>query len=136
MRHQRKLWHGLLLLACILLVPLAAFAQDEKPTVALVLGGGSARGFSHIGLIKALEEHGIPIDMIVGTSMGSIVAGLYAAGYSVENMEEIATHLDTSKLLDIPFPPTGGVVDSTGLQVFLDELLGGRTYDEMLIPFK
>jgi len=82
LRHQRKLWHGLLLLACILLVPLAAFAQDEKPTVALVLGGGSARGFSHIGLIKALEEHGIPIDMIVGTSMGSIVAGLYAAGYS------------------------------------------------------
>ncbi|NMB00235.1 MAG: patatin-like phospholipase family protein, partial [Firmicutes bacterium] len=45
-----------------------------QPSIALVLGGGSARGFSHIGLIKALEENGIPVDLIVGTSMGSIVA--------------------------------------------------------------
>jgi len=104
--------------------------------VALVLGGGAARGFSHIGLLKALEENGIPVDMIVGTSMGSIVAGLYAGGYSVENIEEIAVHLDTSKLLDIPFPASGGVVDSTGIQVFLDELLGGRAYDQMNIPFR
>lgn len=133
---KRKLWSGLLL-ACVLLLPWSAVtAQDNTPTVALVLGGGSARGFSHIGLIKALEENGIPVDMIVGTSMGSIVAGLYAGGFSVENMEVIATHLDTSKLFDIPLPPTGGVVDSTGIQVFLDELLGGRTYEEMAIPFK
>lgn len=123
---KRKLWSGLLL-ACVLLLPWSAVtAQDNTPTVALVLGGGSARGFSHIGLIKALEENGIPVDMIVGTSMGSIVAGLYAGGFSVENMEVIATHLDTSKLFDIPLPPTGGVVDSTGIQVFLDELLGAE----------
>lgn len=137
MMHRTKLWGSLVLVACLLVMPLAASsAQAARPTVALVLGGGAARGFSHIGLIRALEENGIPIDMIVGTSMGSIVAGLYAGGYSVDNMVEIATHLDTSKLLDIPFPPTGGVVDSTGLEVFLDEILGGRTYDQMLIPFK
>lgn len=104
---KRKLWSGLLL-ACVLLLPWSAVtAQDNTPTVALVLGGGSARGFSHIGLIKALEENGIPVDMIVGTSMGSIVAGLYAGGFSVENMEVIATHLDTSKLFDIPSLPQG-----------------------------
>jgi len=127
------------LLAAVLILCLAgagAAAKQTRPTVALVLGGGSARGFSHIGLIKALEENGIPIDMIVGTSMGSIVAGLYAAGYSVENMEQLATHLDTSKLLDIPLPPTGGVVDSTGIQQFLDVLLDGKTYDQLPIPFK
>ena len=78
-------------------------ASDEL-TIALVLGGGSARGFSHIGLIQALEEHGVPVDMVVGTSMGSIVAGLYAAGYSVENMTELITKLDTASLLDIPMP--------------------------------
>lgn len=106
-----------------------------QPSIALVLGGGSARGFSHIGLIKALEENGIPVDLIVGTSMGSIVAGLYAAGYSVDNIADIATHLDTSKLLDIPMPIGGGVVDSTGIQHFLDVLLEGKTYDEMPMPF-
>ncbi|NLM41127.1 MAG: patatin-like phospholipase family protein [Firmicutes bacterium] len=135
--HRRKLASGLLV--AVLLLSLASpglAAEQTRPTVALVLGGGAARGFTHIGLIKALEEHGIPIDMIVGTSMGSIVAGLYAAGYSVSNMEEVAVHLDTSKLFDIPFPPTGGVVDSTGIQQFLDVLLDGKTYAELPIPFK
>ncbi|HHT72290.1 MAG TPA: patatin-like phospholipase family protein [Firmicutes bacterium] len=136
MTYKRRLWSSLLVV-CLVLIPLSvASARQERPTVALVLGGGAARGFSHIGLIQALEENGIPIDMIVGTSMGSIVAGLYAGGYSVENIAEVAVHLDASKLLDIPIPLTGGVVDSTGIQVFLDELLGGRTYDEMPIPFK
>lgn len=129
---RRLFWAALIL--CLTATPV--LGQETRPTVALVLGGGSARGFSHIGLIKALEENGIPVDMIVGTSMGSIVAGLYAAGYSVENMEEIATHFDTSKLFDIPFTPTGGVVDSTGIQQFLDVLLEGKTYAEMPIPFK
>jgi len=137
LRINKQIPSGLLLVALLWAAALPSLAAPEsRPQVALVLGGGAARGFSHIGLIKALEEHGIPIDMIVGTSMGSIVAGLYAAGYSVANMEEIATHLDTSKLFDIPFPPTGGVVDSTGIQQFLDVLLEGRTYAELGIPFK
>lgn len=107
----------------------------EPLTVALVLGGGSARGFSHIGLIKALEENGIPVDMIVGTSMGSIVAGLYAGGYSVENMTELITKLEFASLLDIPMPLGGGIVDTTGIEHYLNILLQGRTFDEMEIPF-
>lgn len=108
----------------------------QKPEVALVLGGGSARGFSHIGLIKALEEHGVPVDMIVGTSMGSIVAGLYAGGFSVENMTELITKLEFSKLLDIPMPMGGGIVDTTGIEHYLNILLGGRSFAEMEIPFR
>ena len=59
----------------------------SRPTVGLVLSGGGAKGFSHLGVIKALEENNIPIDYICGTSMGAIVGALYAIGYSVEEME-------------------------------------------------
>ncbi|MCE5256343.1 MAG: patatin-like phospholipase family protein [Spirochaetaceae bacterium] len=65
-----------------------------RPRIALVLSGGSAFGMAHVGVIKVLEEAGIPIDMVMGTSMGSIVAGLYAAGYSPAEMEKIVTGID------------------------------------------
>ena len=65
------------------------FFQLKAQKVGLVLSGGGAKGLSHIGVIKALEENGIPIDYIAGTSMGAIVAGLYVAGYSVEEMEQL-----------------------------------------------
>ncbi|MBR5983108.1 MAG: patatin-like phospholipase family protein [Bacteroidales bacterium] len=58
-------------------------------TVGLVLSGGGAKGYAHVGVIKALEEHGIPIDYVTGTSMGAIVGGLYAAGYSPDDMIKI-----------------------------------------------
>ena len=60
----------------------AAPATPDRPKIALVLGGGGARGGAHIGVIEVLEKHRVPIDIIVGTSMGSIVGGLYASGYS------------------------------------------------------
>jgi len=63
--------------------------QLKAQKVGLVLSGGGAKGLAHIAVIKALEENGIPIDYISGTSMGAIVAGLYAAGYSTEEMEQL-----------------------------------------------
>lgn len=63
--------------------------MTKAQTVGLVLSGGGARGYAHVGVIKALEEHGIPIDYITGTSMGAIVGGLYAAGYSPDEMVKI-----------------------------------------------
>ncbi len=75
---------------CLLLFIVVFFSQTAKPQkVGLVLSGGGAKGLAHIAVIKALEENGIPIDYISGTSMGAIVAGLYAAGYSVEEMEKL-----------------------------------------------
>ena len=59
--------------------------------VGLVLSGGGAKGLAHIGVIQALEEHNIPIDYITGTSMGAIIGGLYAIGYSPEEMKAIVT---------------------------------------------
>jgi NTE family protein len=64
-------------------------SHAKSQTVGLVLRGGGAKGLAHIAVIKALEENGIPIDYIAGTSMGAIVAGLYAAGYTVEEMEQL-----------------------------------------------
>jgi NTE family protein len=63
--------------------------NSERPTVAVVLSGGGAKGIAHIGVLKALEENGIPIDYIAGTSIGAIVGGLYAAGFSPDEMMEI-----------------------------------------------
>lgn len=68
--------------------------QTDRPRVALVLGGGGARGFAHIGVLRVLEEAGVPIDMVVGTSMGAVVGGLYAAGRSPQQLEAAATEID------------------------------------------
>ncbi|MCP4399273.1 MAG: BamA/TamA family outer membrane protein [bacterium] len=67
---------------------------DVYPKIGLALSGGGARGFAHIGALKVLRDIGMPIDYVAGTSMGSIVGGLYAAGYSVEELEEVITIVD------------------------------------------
>ena len=74
-------------------------------TVGLVLSGGGAKGYAHIGVIKALEEHGIPIDYITGTSMGAIVGGLYAAGYSPDEMIKIFDGQNFRNYYKGKFPP-------------------------------
>lgn len=99
--HYRILLLSLLFL--IILNPLAAqktSSKKDKLKVGLVLSGGGARGFAHIGVIKVLEEEGIEIDMIGGTSMGSIVGGLYAMGYSISEIEKIAITQDWDKVLN------------------------------------
>src|SRR5262245_16877861 len=67
-----------------------------RPKVVLVLSGGGARGAAHIGVIKVLEEHHVEPDMIVGTSMGSIIGGLYAAGWSIDEIETQIASIDWS----------------------------------------
>lgn len=80
------------LVALLLFIMLAGEALPQR--VALVLSGGGAKGLAHVGVLKALEEYDIPIDYIVGTSMGAIVGGLYASGYSPDS---IATILSSDK---------------------------------------
>lgn len=67
---------------------------SQRPKIGLALSGGGARGFAHIGVLKVLEELNIPIDFIAGTSMGSVIGGFYALGYSPEELVDIATTLD------------------------------------------
>ena len=73
------------LLVILIIFSLKCFAKD-RPSVALVLGGGGAKGFAELPVLEMLEQMDIPIDMIVGTSFGSVVGGLYAAGYSISEI--------------------------------------------------
>jgi len=73
--------------------------KPGHPKVAVVLSGGGAKGFSHIGVLKVLEEEGIPIDIIVGTSIGSLVGGIYSLGYTAKEMEDICKSQDWQSLL-------------------------------------
>lgn len=76
----------LLFITLVLLLPFFVSADRRSPGVGLVLSGGGAKGIAHIGVIKALEENDIPIDYVVGTSMGSIVGSLYSIGYTPDEM--------------------------------------------------
>lgn len=77
----------------------ALVSTGERPRVGLVLSGGSAKGFAHIGVIATLEKLGVPIDVVTGTSMGSAIGGFYAIGYSPSELREIAANQDWSGLL-------------------------------------
>lgn len=99
-----------LLLVLLLLLPLSALATEARPKIGLVLSGGAARGLAHIGVLKALDEQGIQIDAIAGTSMGAVVGGLYASGYTPAELERIALEMDWQQALsdapprkDVPF---------------------------------
>ncbi|MDD5759496.1 MAG: patatin-like phospholipase family protein [Desulfobulbaceae bacterium] len=78
--------------------PTGSPGQGKRPKIALVLSGGGARGAAHVGVIKVLEEYRVPIDYIVGTSMGSLVGAAYASGTSVTDMEKLLGELSTNTL--------------------------------------
>ena len=82
-----------------LIISSTVFSQKKQPKIGLVLSGGGAKGFAHIGVLKEIEKAGIQIDYIGGTSMGAIVGGLYAAGYSANQIEKIVIDTDFYTLL-------------------------------------
>jgi NTE family protein len=89
----------LFVLLFLLLIPQIIFAQEKKPKVVLVLSGGGAKGVAHIPLLQALDSLHIVPDLIVGNSMGSVIGGLYAMGYSGDSIEKITKNIDWDKLL-------------------------------------
>jgi NTE family protein len=98
MKHRFLPKHLPLVLGALLLL-VTSWAAAERPRVGLVLGGGGARGAAHIGVLKELERHRVPVDAIAGTSMGAIVGGLYASGMSVAELEELVSSLDWAAAL-------------------------------------
>lgn len=122
-------------------LPATAYGQGapgsapSRPTVAIVLGGGSSRGLAHIGLLQAFEEEGIPVDYLVGTSMGSIVAGLHAAGLSPENIEQLIVQSPVFELFAAARPSRGGLVETDRFERFLDAILDHATFDDVAIPY-
>lgn len=102
--------------------------------IGLALGGGAAKGFAHIGVIKMLEANGIKADVVAGTSAGSVVGALYASGMDPFRMQERAVALDESSIRDVRLF-SGGLVQGVALQNYVNQEVGNRTLDRMTIPF-
>lgn len=103
------------------------------PRLGLALGGGAARGFAHIGVLQVLEEQGIKPDLVVGTSAGSLVATLYAAGHNPVELGRMAMTLDESTITDWVFPGRG-VMKGEALARFVRQQVQGRPIESMRIP--
>ena len=95
-----------LLPIALLLLPITSFSQEtlKRPKIGLVLSGGGAKGFAHIGVLKVLEEAGVKVDYIAGTSMGAVIGGLYASGYSATQIDSIFYNTDFDELLQDYIP--------------------------------
>src|SRR5690606_21454980 len=100
------------------------------PRIGLALGGGAAKGFAHIGVIKMLEANGIKADVIAGTSAGSLVGALYAGGMDPFTLQERAMALDESSLRDVRLF-SGGLVQGQALQDYVNRELGGRPIERL-----
>ncbi len=105
----------------------------KKKEVALVLGGGSARGMAHIGVLEVLEREKIPIHRIVGTSMGALIGAAYAIGLPIKEMEKKASKFSGNKLLD-PTIPNLGLLKGDRLERVIRDLLDGNGFEDCKIP--
>lgn len=108
-------------------------------SVGLALGGGAALGLAHIGVLRVLEKENIPIDIITGSSMGAIIASLWAIGKDAAGIEEIAHEFEQKKnlvnLLD-PVVPISGLLGGRAIKYWLRKHIGGRTFYSTRIPLK
>ncbi|HZK12471.1 MAG TPA: patatin-like phospholipase family protein [Atribacterota bacterium] len=117
---------------------LLAKCKKKGLKIGLALGGGSARGLAHVGVILALEAYNIPIDIIAGTSIGSVIGGLYASGATVKQLEEVALSMKKSKTLFMidPVIPRSGLISGDRIEKMLNQFdIKDKTFDDLKIPF-
>lgn len=108
--------------------------QPKPLKIGLALGGGAARGFAHIGVIKVLEANGIKPDIVVGTSAGSVVGALYASGLNGFQLQSLALQIKQDQLTDWTLPDRG-VLKGEALQDFINKAVGNRPIEKLAIPF-
>ncbi len=114
-------------------VPLQRISKAQ-PVVGLVLGAGGSRGFAHVGVLKAFEEAGIEVDVIVGVSSGAVVAALHAGGMRAAELEANALAIEDNDLLDFTlFGP--GVIEGGRLQAYINDMLHNRPIEALQKPF-
>lgn len=110
----------------------------RKIRIGLALGGGAARGFAHIGVIKALEAQGITVDVVAGTSAGSLVGALYAAGNDGFALQKLAMSMDEASISDwsVPlFAKVSGVIKGEGVQNYVNKAVHNVPIEKFKIPF-
>jgi len=101
--------------------------------VGLALSGGAARGIAHIGVLKALREAQIPVDMIAGASSGALIGALYASGLDIETIEKVALGLKWKEFADFTLPKMG-LISGKGIEEFVSEHTGVSDFRELKIP--
>lgn len=117
-------------------LPRTNILPGKPPRVGLVLGGGAARGFAHVGVIRVLEREKIPIDLIVGTSVGSLVGAIYADKRNSFELEWIAFGLEERHLFDFTvFSIKQGPVKGNLLEEFVSQSVSARNIQDLKIPF-
>ena len=115
----------------------ATSLTGKKPVIGLALGGGAARGFAHIGVIKSLEAQGIKPDLVVGTSAGSVIAALYASGNHGPDLQRLALTLDEASITDWALPFSGkfgGVIKGDALQSSINRMVKNLRIEQMTMP--
>ncbi len=105
-----------------------------KPKIGLALGGGAAKGFAHVGVIKVLEAAGLTPDLVTGTSAGSVVGSLYASGLSGMQLQSRAIQLDESNLTDWTLS-SKGVIKGEKLQNWINAQVANKTMEQLPRPF-
>jgi len=127
-----------MLIACILIlvscVPKQVLPPPKPAKIGLVLGAGASKGFAHVGVLKVLESHKIPVHMIVGTSVGSFVGSLYAYGYNAYQLQTMAFALQREDLVDLMLPDNG-FVRGEKLENYVNWALRDTTIEKLQIPF-
>lgn len=113
---------------------LGAHGRGGRPLVGVALGGGVVRGMAHIGVLQVLKAEGIPIDIVAGTSVGSLVGAAFAGGVDLEELERIVPTLSWAKLVT-PSWPKNGMLNSTKLGKFIESLVGRKRIEELSIPY-
>ncbi|MGE5552383.1 MAG: patatin-like phospholipase family protein [Betaproteobacteria bacterium] len=105
-----------------------------RPKVGLALGGGAARGLAHLGVLEVLTRAAMPVDLVVGTSIGAVIGGLFAAGVDLSWLERLACSLEWQHLVQLVVPRLGFVRAEQLLQL-LRTLTKGKSFDQLQTPF-
>jgi len=133
---KRHILLSMLVVFIVVVSSCATMPTSKTAKIALVLGAGSSKGFAHIGVLKVLEMNHIPINMIVGTSVGSAVGSLYAYGYDAFQLQRISFAIEKGDIADfiIPFP-TNGFIKGEKLEEFINKTLNNTPMENLKIPF-
>ncbi|HVS20941.1 MAG TPA: patatin-like phospholipase family protein [Pyrinomonadaceae bacterium] len=108
--------------------------RSDRPRVGLALSGGAARGIAHVGVLRAFEEHAIPVDAIAGASAGALIGGAYAAGLSIKQLEELALKFRWRHMARLSFSRLG-LQSNARMENFLRARLPVTRFEELKIPF-
>jgi NTE family protein len=108
----------------------------KPPKIGLALGGGAARGFAHVGVIQALEEAGIKVDVVVGTSAGSLVGAIYASGKNAAQLQEVAMKMEEAEITDWMLPFLNrGILRGEALSNYVNRQVSNKLIESLPISF-